>query len=261
MAVGFAEGELDAATGLYVVRERNAHAWPEVFFPTYGWIEFEPTASEPPLARPERSTLTDGPTAPQPSLSDLERGPQEDDLERDPTGAPGSRLIDWGALLAQWGRTVGVGLLAAAVVGLAALAWLLSVDLIGLESLGRPGRRLLRWLGRAVPSAVTQAYLELERAARWLGLKLPPNLTPNERAAELNATVPEARPAVDTITAQYIAEQYSPYPEMANGRLAQNAWRSIRTRVWRQGIRAFVRGLLEDDLSRAARSLRRRIKK
>ena len=43
----------------YRVQENNAHAWPEVFFPSYGWVQFEPTASEPLLVRP-----ADAPEAP-----------------------------------------------------------------------------------------------------------------------------------------------------------------------------------------------------
>ncbi|HEX5840110.1 MAG TPA: transglutaminase-like domain-containing protein, partial [Anaerolineales bacterium] len=50
MAVGFAQGERDGDS--YVVRRFNAHAWPEVYFPEIGWVEFEPTAGQAPLNRP-----------------------------------------------------------------------------------------------------------------------------------------------------------------------------------------------------------------
>ena len=51
MAVGFAQGESDG-NNKYIVRRFNAHAWPEVYFPGIGWVEFEPTASQAPLDRP-----------------------------------------------------------------------------------------------------------------------------------------------------------------------------------------------------------------
>ncbi len=38
----------------YVVRELNAHSWPEIYFPEIGWIEFEPTAYQPEIVRPEK---------------------------------------------------------------------------------------------------------------------------------------------------------------------------------------------------------------
>jgi transglutaminase-like putative cysteine protease len=50
MAVGFAQGDQEGDT--YTVRRLHAHAWPEVYFPSIGWVEFEPTASQPALSRP-----------------------------------------------------------------------------------------------------------------------------------------------------------------------------------------------------------------
>ena len=50
MAVGFAQGDKDGDN--YTVRRLHAHAWPEVYFPGIGWVEFEPTASQPALNRP-----------------------------------------------------------------------------------------------------------------------------------------------------------------------------------------------------------------
>lgn len=43
LAVGFNTGELNPLTGYYEVSSRDAHAWVEVYFPTIGWIEFDPT--------------------------------------------------------------------------------------------------------------------------------------------------------------------------------------------------------------------------
>jgi hypothetical protein len=39
-----------------VVRELHAHSWAEVYFPKIGWVEFEPTVSEPEI---ERATLAE----------------------------------------------------------------------------------------------------------------------------------------------------------------------------------------------------------
>ncbi|MCU1504266.1 MAG: hypothetical protein JWM12_3620, partial [Ilumatobacteraceae bacterium] len=43
VAIGFTPGEYSAADGLYHVYDRQAHAWPEVWFDGYGWMSFEPT--------------------------------------------------------------------------------------------------------------------------------------------------------------------------------------------------------------------------
>ncbi len=47
LATGFAPGSADDLTGRFVVRERDAHAWAEVYFPGIGWQGFDPTASVP----------------------------------------------------------------------------------------------------------------------------------------------------------------------------------------------------------------------
>jgi transglutaminase-like putative cysteine protease len=40
---GYGPGAYDAQQRRFIVRESDAHTWPEVFFPSYGWIPFEPT--------------------------------------------------------------------------------------------------------------------------------------------------------------------------------------------------------------------------
>lgn len=45
LAVGYAEGTTkDGAT--FTVVQKDSHAWPEVYFPKVGWVEFEPTVSQ-----------------------------------------------------------------------------------------------------------------------------------------------------------------------------------------------------------------------
>jgi transglutaminase-like putative cysteine protease len=43
VVVGFTPGERGETDGLFHVRGRNAHAWPEVYFQGIGWVAFEPT--------------------------------------------------------------------------------------------------------------------------------------------------------------------------------------------------------------------------
>ncbi len=45
VVTGFATGDYDGLDRKYRVTVDAAHAWVEVYFPSYGWIEFEPTAS------------------------------------------------------------------------------------------------------------------------------------------------------------------------------------------------------------------------
>ncbi len=47
-AVGYVPGSYDPITDLYQVDADDAHAWVQVWFPGYGWQDFDPTASVPP---------------------------------------------------------------------------------------------------------------------------------------------------------------------------------------------------------------------
>ena len=49
---GYSPGSYDAPQARYVVREFNAHSWAEIYFPEIGWVEFEPTGSQPEIERP-----------------------------------------------------------------------------------------------------------------------------------------------------------------------------------------------------------------
>jgi transglutaminase-like putative cysteine protease len=40
---GYGPGSYDGQQHRFVVKESDAHTWPEVYFPSYGWIPFEPT--------------------------------------------------------------------------------------------------------------------------------------------------------------------------------------------------------------------------
>jgi transglutaminase-like putative cysteine protease len=69
VVTGFATGDWEAREGRYRVTESHAHAWVEVYFPRYGWIEFEPTPSRPPFEYRN---------APPPSADSAQRSSMED---------------------------------------------------------------------------------------------------------------------------------------------------------------------------------------
>ncbi len=49
-AVGYVPGGYDPITDLYQVHANDAHAWVQVWFPGYGWQNFDPTAAVPAVA-------------------------------------------------------------------------------------------------------------------------------------------------------------------------------------------------------------------
>jgi transglutaminase-like putative cysteine protease len=50
--VGYVVDEYDISVRRYLLREKHAYAWPEVYFPTYGWVEFSPYGEAPIISRP-----------------------------------------------------------------------------------------------------------------------------------------------------------------------------------------------------------------
>ena len=205
VANGYTQGEYQADRGTFLVRERNAHAWAEVYFPRYGWVEFEPTASEPVIIRPQPRTV-----APYPSgeLNHLDR--EEDrnlleDLGDDmtlPPYVPPDRGARWMENI-RWGGIVGV--IGVVLVGL--IAW------------------LRWWRKRLALNAVERAYERMVAYASWLGYPRQPHQTPYEYAAVLGQALPAGREQVRLITEFYVLERFAGRP--GDGKLARLAWSEI----------------------------------
>ena len=132
-ATGFAPGQWDPTDGVWTITEAEAHSWPEVYFPTYGWIPFEPTAGRPSLARIG---------SPQSVLASPAAGVEPAEAESDG--------IDWNWQMAVWLLPLGL------------LAWG-AFAVMRAISRGRedPWQGLLRWgakIGR--PMSVDETVLE-----------------------------------------------------------------------------------------------------
>jgi transglutaminase-like putative cysteine protease len=77
LAVGFAvdDEDYDPPTRSYIVRDRDSYAWPEVYFPDYGWIPFNPSPDRPEVIQPNEvdpaSSFLDDPLGLDPRLRAL----------------------------------------------------------------------------------------------------------------------------------------------------------------------------------------------
>jgi transglutaminase-like putative cysteine protease len=213
---GYSQGE-KGEDGLYHVREWDGHAWPEVFFPGYGWIEFEPTAGEPALIRPSsREEAGDEGIA-----SDLDRfphrsgGPIPDyELEPEPSGV-GYEV----APKPLWQR-LGRGF------------WLsldLSVMVLALAALFRVRRR--RHI--ADLSVAERAFEDLvEWVGRLLHIELLAHQTPYEYAAEVGQAVPRASQAMEQIADSYARERFGKI-EVSEAD-TEAAWSQSWRALWRR---------------------------
>ncbi|MCC7352681.1 MAG: transglutaminase domain-containing protein [Anaerolineae bacterium] len=225
IATGYAQGEYHAELGAYRVKEADAHSWPEVYFPQYGWVEFEPTAAQPNIVRPEAKDSSESepsPADPTNPAFDFEQDFLED-LRDNLLGAPGATTLE--SLRRGWQTAVWSG---------AAIA------LLGIAALG-----ISRWQRRRVladPTLIEQLYEQLARWSNWLGMNWRPHYTPHENATVLVKAAPEAAAPVNRITGLYVQQRWSSQPpSQADAVVAANAWERLRPALLRRLVRARLR--------------------
>lgn len=262
LAVGFARGEWDLKTGTYVVRERDAHAWPEVYFPGIGWVEFEPTVTQPEVIRPSGEPLAERETLPRDwierRLARLEEmeGPEAGTPPppRPPVAGPQRRAFPW-----EWvAGVLGLLLLVLATWYRRRLRFQLppfpvlverGIRRAGLE----PPLAVRRWAYEATLPEVERAYLELNRALARLGAPPGPGETPAERGEHLVRLIPEAAEFVQRLLEEYHQAAYGtrpPDPEKARRagrairRLSRLAWLRGLLRRWKNSPQRTQKGLV-----------------
>ncbi len=208
VAVGFFPADYDSAAGGYLYRDRNAHAWVEVYFPKYGWIPFEPTAARPAIARstPEATPVASGSPSSLPGAVGGIRD-QREEPSFEGGGAGTAQPVQRKTGPAGWAVRIGV-LTVLALSGILALLWL----------------RGLRGM-----SPATQLFTKVQRGASWGGIRARPSMTPYEFANQIGAEVPAARPHVRLLADLYVRERYGRQPIAPNDlNRAHRAWLRLR---------------------------------
>ncbi|MCS7220650.1 MAG: transglutaminase domain-containing protein [Anaerolineae bacterium] len=212
LAVGYSTGSPDQYTSEYTVTEAEAHSWPELYFPPYGWIPFEPTAN--------RSTF------PRIGLPETGEGQVNAEITSELPELP-----QWGQLWRQWLPILGVIAGVLAFIALAYLAW---------------EQYQQRTLG-----PVTRAYASLLWWGRRLGRSHNPSQTPRELGEALARQIERIAQAsrrgrrwlyrwqtmvindLITIAEAYTEEVYAARPTAeAQRRQVYLAWRRLQKRIW-----------------------------
>jgi hypothetical protein len=237
----------------------------EVYFPGYGWIEFEPTSAQAPLNRGDQVVVPQGqpptntplptPTAtntpipsPTPTLPPSgESTPDTQSQELPPTITPTFTPSPTATPvivptqppplrpqprdpLSFLLPALGLGLVVLLVV-LALLAVIVFIYWYW------------EWRGMRGLSPVARAYARLERYLGLIGIHMRPQQTPEERRQQIVRELPVAEPPVTAITSLYSAERYGRKrnPEMSpQSRAADKAWSEARGNI----LQRFVRRLL-----------------
>ncbi len=185
--------------GVQTVSQLNAHSWAEIYLGAYGWIEFEPTA---PFPRFEVELADDAGNSGEVGADAAEELYQPPPI---PDARLARRRIPW--------RWLG---LAGAAAGIAL--------------------RRMRQKGALDPTV--DSFARLRRHAGWLGVSMPASQT----AAEFEqALLSRIQPGGDGLLVAGIAKiaalfqqaQYNRRIGEATDEQAAQAWRQIRSKMWR----------------------------
>jgi transglutaminase-like putative cysteine protease len=210
---GYTTGTLDPNTGKYVVKELDAHAWVEAYFPNYGWIEFEPTPSQAPFLRIDSDLL--GSANLPGDIEDREiYDPDNPRLEGDDGGLgrldPGGEAGVAGTTTLERFDPVPVLSLLAALIAILLLAF---------------ARFQIQFRGqRPIDAAWGKARL----LASYAGYHSDPSQTAYEYAAMLGEAVPDAKSPIQDIADARIRDRYTPAGATeADADRAMDAWRRL----------------------------------
>ena len=220
LAVGFAQGE--ATQGIqrpgeteipeqeFTVFRKHTHAWPEVYFPGIGWVEFEPTGNQAPLIRPA-TPLSDLPVVPAP---DAEETPEEiiPEIPPEETATDTTLTSLWLKIL-LWTAVLFIFAVGLFFVDRKFALATRTAEYV-LSATERRGERNLAWVRNAalfvLADPFERAFHPVNLSLRWLGESPAPHWTPAERARSLREILPEAEDEIEDLLREYHSAQYTP---------------------------------------------------
>lgn len=222
---GYIGGTYDSENNVYLITEDQAHSWVEIYFPDYGWIEFEPTAGRPAIER-QAEKLPELPVELEIDAGFL--GPLDEDfppLEL-PAESPWQTLKDNLPYIA-------IGLVMLILLWPFIATW---------------------WLWLLPPSTViSKVFRRYYRYGRYIEVPMQSGKTPKEFAASFSERftllvkqnknsefLKSSRSDVKWIASEFAHFRYSSYqPNKELKTRAIQSWQKIRSALWAARWRAF----------------------
>jgi transglutaminase-like putative cysteine protease len=247
LVVGYAEGTWVSETSQYEINGKDYHAWPEVYFPSIGWVPFEPTSSQRVLDYPSEGQTTNPassgqslgiPTPFVPPLSGV--GVDDPTLTALLQQQASQRRMR--SLVFVTALSSAIGLLAYAIFrwrkyslkGLPTATWFEQA----LTSRGvRAPRWLVNWSVRARRTPMEKVFAVIPEMLRVWGQPLETDLTPAEQVRRLEQTVPELSPYSSALLNEYHRAAYSRQKaDLYRARRAAGELRQKGYRIWFQRL-------------------------
>ncbi|WKZ37809.1 MAG: transglutaminase-like domain-containing protein [Anaerolineales bacterium] len=244
LAVGFAQGEANLQNTFYTVRERDAHAWPEVYFPGYGWIEFEPTGNQEPVQRPQERE--EQPAFPPDQINTpLEFEALEQEKPQVPVQLESPNKTISNRLIFQLSILAG-GFILVLLAILLKKRYIPNVQtaVILKSMVERNGWEAPAWLDRWylwTALLPTEKYFHsINASLRWMGKPQSIHVTAAERAVILQKLIPAAAPSIQTLLREHQSALFSPHG--GDVPLARRAARNILYQAIYARLKIFILG-------------------
>lgn len=221
---GFITGSFDVKTNSYSVMGTGAHAWVQVYFPGYGWINFEPsvTFSDHAFPRPVKNPV--GTTTDPPGPPTYRPNPTPKQPTHGTTTTPQAPVV---------GPAVGPGNAVVGAVTLS-LSTLIALLLLVALALALWWRLLFRKF-----SPISRTFARMTVLGRLAGVRPRPAQTAAEYGAALAAQIPDQRDEIAAITELYVRERWA--PDAPDPATLGERWRAVRDRLLRQIARRVPR--------------------
>lgn len=226
VAAGYTNGKFNPKTGMWDINGVDAHAWTQIYFAGYGWVNFEPSGPFSVFARPQTAASGTPSLSTDPAGPNKPSGSKPKDLEdQGPSGSLSGNNANSGA--DQLRREVGIVLLVLAVFILG-----------GLFYFSFWWRRLFR--GLSLPS---QVYGRVALLAGWAGVSNKRSQTPREYMQTLTGIVPAEAVTFERLGDIYARERWAD-PESVEhpGRSGEvgevpGLWKSLQPSLTRYVLR------------------------
>jgi len=234
MAAGYARGRLETLDNqeqAYLVQNKDAHSWVEVFFPTYGWIEFEPTAAQPVITRfTEGASGLEGTGTSNPSSDGFNPIDRVQDIDTGGNASAAGQSWSFIIKLPFWGP-VAVNQQTSYIIFIVGLLGILGSGVWVIWTQYHPKQTAMP---QDLPS-ITAIYAAMLKLASWIGLKKYPWQTSFEYVTQLQRTLPAVKTEVTLITTEYVRQTYSKNHTTSTEQLKRvtAAWDEARPQFYR----------------------------